>query len=62
MKAADAAVRVIIRRPHAYKFAADHEGALIPGLTLLDADGKVLDAIGLPADAADAVDLLRGGK
>ncbi len=30
---------IIIRRPHAYKFAADHKGASIPGLAVLDSAG-----------------------
>lgn len=54
---------MIVRRPHAYKFAADHEGSPIPGLVLLDAEGNVLRAVGLPVgDAADVVDLFRGEK
>ncbi len=56
----EAVVRVIIRRPHAYKFAADHENSPIPGLVLLDAEGKVLGAVGLPVDdPAEVVELLR---
>lgn len=54
---------MIVRRPHAYKFAADHEGSPIPGLVLLDADGNVLRAVRLPVDdPAEVVGLLRGGK
>lgn len=54
-------VRVIVRRPHAYKFAADHEGSPIPGLVVLDADGKLLGALALPADDAEEIaELLRG--
>lgn len=54
---------MIVRRPHAYKFAADHEGSPIPGLVLLDAEGKVLRAVGLPVgDSADVVELLQGEK
>lgn len=41
VKAAEGFVRIIIRRPHAYKFANDHAGASIPGVAFLDAEGKL---------------------
>ncbi len=37
-------MRVLIRRPHAYKFAPKHPGSHIPGIVLLNAEGKVLAA------------------
>ncbi len=42
-------VRILIRRPHAYRFRRDHPGSPIPGLLLLDAKGKVLESTRLPA-------------
>ena len=37
-------MRVLIRRPHAYKFARAHPGSQIPGIVLLNTKGKVLAA------------------
>ncbi len=34
-------MRVIIRRPHAYRFRDQHREAPIPGLVFLGPDGKV---------------------
>lgn len=45
-------MRVIIRRPHAYAFAKEHQGAQIPGLAVLDADGKLAGTADLDGDAA----------
>ena len=54
--AAQGAVRVIIRRPHAYKFKDEHARAPIPGLVVLDADGKLVGVVPLPAkDAVERV-------
>lgn len=39
---------MIVRRPHAYKFKRLHKDAPIPGLVVLDADGKYLGSVGLP--------------
>lgn len=52
--AARDAVRVIVRRPHAYKFRAEYERAIIPGLTVLDAEGRFVGATGLPSPGAAA--------
>lgn len=49
IKAADDTVRILIRRPHAYRFRKDHPGSPIPGLVLMDHKGKVLDSARLPA-------------
>ncbi len=49
MKAAQDTVRILIRRPHAYKFRRDHPGSPIPGIILLNAKGKVLASTRLPA-------------
>ncbi len=50
------AVRVIVRRPHAYKFKHEHEDAPIPGLVVLDADGKFVGAVRVPSkNAVDKV-------
>ena len=49
-------VRIIIRRPHAYAFREQHPKAPIPGLVVLDADGKFQGGVRLPAkDAVDRV-------
>jgi len=52
--AAKDAVCVLVRRPHAYKFRAEHPGTPIPGLVVLDAEGKVKGAVAL--SATDAVE------
>ncbi len=44
VKAAQDTVRILIRRPHAYKFARAHPGSQIPGIVLLNTKGKVLAA------------------
>ena len=49
VKAAENTVRILIRRPHAYRFRRDHPGVPIPGLVLMDAKGQVLDSARLPA-------------
>ena len=48
--AADALVRVIIRRPHAYRFRETYPGAPIPGLAFLGPDGKLKGAFTFPAE------------
>lgn len=48
VKAAQDTVRILIRRPHAYRFRRDHPGAPIPGLVLMDGNGRVLDSTRLP--------------
>lgn len=50
--AAKNAVKVIIRRPHAYKFKQQHMKAPIPGFVVLDGDGKYLGGVRLPSDDA----------
>ncbi|MEK7465791.1 MAG: hypothetical protein AAB074_00120 [Planctomycetota bacterium] len=47
MKASEAFVRIILRRPHAYAFAAAHDAAPIPGLSFLTADGKRVGGVPL---------------
>lgn len=47
---------IIIRRPHAYKFAADHKGASIPGVAVFDAAGT-LQANCDPGKAVSAKDV-----
>ncbi|MHC4514044.1 MAG: hypothetical protein ACYTGW_12890 [Planctomycetota bacterium] len=49
MKSAAEVLRILIRRPHAYKFRRDHPKSPIPGIVLLDANGKVLASSRLPA-------------
>ncbi len=50
------AVTVIIRRPHAYKFKSEYRNAPIPGIAVLDADGKFVGGVRLPSkDAVDAI-------
>ncbi len=48
VKAAKDTIRILIRRPHAYKFKRAHAKAPIPGLVLLDARGRMLDSVRLP--------------
>lgn len=52
IKAANQTVRVIIRRPHAYKVKAKYPDTPIPGLVVLDAEGKFLGAVALPSKDA----------
>ena len=52
VEATGAFVRLILRRPHAYKFSADHGDTPIPGLVVLDAEGKVVASLPLPAEDA----------
>lgn len=49
LKAAKDSVRILIRRPHAYRFRRNHSGAPIPGLVLLDTKGGTLDSARLPS-------------
>ena len=46
-------LRVIIRRPHAYKFRRDHPKAAIPCLAIMNGQGKMLGGVRIPS--ADAV-------
>lgn len=55
-------VTLIVRRPHAYKFAADHGKPPIPGLVVLDAEGATVDSIALPAEDAEAIVRLIEGR
>ena len=48
VKAAKDTIRILIRRPHAYKFRRAHAKSPIPGLVLLDAKGRMLDSVRLP--------------
>lgn len=41
VEASKAFVTLIVRRPHAYAFARERGGLPIPGLAVLDADGKL---------------------
>ncbi len=50
--AARDAVRIIIRRPHAYTFKMMHPFATIPGVTMLDGDGKFVGSVALPSRGA----------
>ena len=54
-------MRVIVRRPHAYKFRRDHTKAPIPGLVVLDSEGKFVGGVPLPSENAveTIVDLLK---
>ncbi len=47
--AAKDAVRIIIRRPHAYQFKTMHPFAIIPGVTILDANGRFVGSVPLPS-------------
>ena len=50
MRASRAFVCILIRRPHAYAVSAAYDRAPIPGLTVLDGDGKRVGAVGLGGD------------
>ena len=47
-------MRVIIRRPHAYKVKRKYPKTPIPGLVVLDAEGEFLGAVALPSKDAAA--------
>jgi hypothetical protein len=47
-------VRIIIRRPHAYSFKKTRSETPIPGIVLLDAEGKYLGGVALPGKDAVA--------
>ena len=48
-------MKVIVRRPHAYKFKRQYEKAPIPGFVVLDADGEFVGGVKLPSKNAVAV-------
>ncbi len=54
-------MRIIVRRPHAYRFREQHEQAPIPGFVVLDHDGTFVGGVPLPSAHAVAkvVELLR---
>ncbi len=54
------AVRIIIRRPHAYQFQMMHPFAMIPGVTILNANGRFVASVSLPSTNAveELTDLL----
>ena len=54
IEASENAVRVLIRRPHAYKFRRDHPKAAIPCLAIMNADGRLLGGTAVPAKNAVA--------
>ena len=47
-------MRVLIRRPHAYKFRRDHPKTAIPCLAIMNAEGRVLGGTAVPATNAVA--------
>ncbi len=58
-------VRIIVRRPHAYEFAANHKGAPIPGFAVLDAEGRLTGTFRFDGEDQTrrlATWLERGGK
>ena len=61
IEAANEAVRVIVRRPHAYSFLRDHRKSRIPGLVVLNAEGEFIGAVSVPSRTAveKVVELLR---
>ena len=61
IEASREALRVIVRRPHAYKFQEEHKEAPIPGLVVLDSTGKYLGGVALPSrDAVERIVRLLG--
>jgi hypothetical protein len=59
VKASEKFVRLIIRRPHAYEFRQKFKGqdVPIPGIIVLDADGKLVGSSSLDS-AKDLADKL----
>ena len=53
-------MRLIIRRPHAYKFRAKHRQASIPGVVILNRKGEYLGGVDLRSKTAvsELLDLL----
>ena len=49
-------MRIIIRRPHAYTFKGKYNQAPIPGIAVLDENGKMIGGVRLPS--ANAVEKL----
>ena len=62
IEASKNAVRVLIRRPHAYKFRRDHPKAAIPCLAIMTADGRLLGGTAIPVKNAVATILGLLGK
>ena len=54
IEAANNAVKVIVRRPHAYKFKRQYKETPIPGFVVLDADGEFVGGVKLPSKNAVA--------
>ncbi|KAF0244307.1 MAG: hypothetical protein FD180_2634 [Planctomycetota bacterium] len=53
VKASEAYVRILIRRPHAYAFVKGHTGAEFPGLSVLNAEGDLVATVGVGDNAAE---------
>ncbi len=53
VKASEKFVRVIVRRPHAYKFVAKDKTIAIPGIVFLDREGNVVGSVQL--DSAETL-------
>ncbi len=47
VKASEKFVRVIVRRPHAYKFVEKDKTAAVPGIVFLDQEGNVVGSVQL---------------
>lgn len=63
MRATESYLRVILRRPHAYLFREKVAGAPIPGLSILDGEGKLVGAVPLTEKTtADEIALALKGK
>jgi len=60
-KASEKFIRVIVRRPHAYEFRQKFRGreVPIPGIVMLDANGKLLGPVSLDS-AKEVADRLNG--
>jgi len=61
LKASEKFVRLIVRRPHAYEFRQKFKGQElpIPGIIVLNADGKLLGSSSLDS-AKEVTDKLNG--
>jgi hypothetical protein len=64
IKASKDLLRVIIRRPHAYKFLAKHPTSGIPCLAIMNGKGRLLGGVRIPsADAAlDLIGRIERGR
>ena len=59
MKASEAYIRILIRRPHSYAFVKAHAGAEFPGLSVLNAEGDLVATVAVGENAAEVEKALK---